>query len=157
MKISTKGRYALRLMIELALCASEDYITLDEVAKKQGLSVKYLEQIAGALRRSGLLLSVRGPQGGYKLAKKPSEYTAGEILHVTEGSLAPVACLNTVPPSCVRKDICPTMDFWQGLHQCILNYVNNVTLQSLAECSKNKEQMNKKPIIATLIDGCHAS
>ena len=93
MKISTKGRYALRLMIDVAIHQKEGYVALRDAAQRQGISVKYLEQIAGMLSKAGMLLSGRGPQGGYRLAKAPESYTVGSILRLTEGDLAPVACL----------------------------------------------------------------
>ena len=131
MKVSTKGRYALRLMIDLAEHNNGNYITLKEISARQKISVKYLEQIIIQLSKAGLLQSVRGPQGGYKLTKKPSQYTAGAILRVTEGSLAPVVCLDTKTNKCVSYDKCSTVDFWQGLYETIQNYVDSVTLEDL--------------------------
>lgn len=131
MKVSTKGRYALRLMIDLAERNNGKYTTLKEISARQKISVKYLEQIVILLSKAGLLESVRGPQGGYKLAKKPSKYTAGDILRVTEGSLAPVACLETKTNQCLSYDKCSTVDFWQGLYNTIQNYVDLVTLEDL--------------------------
>ncbi|MBP5463761.1 MAG: Rrf2 family transcriptional regulator, partial [Treponema sp.] len=109
MKVSTRGRYALRFMIDLAQHNGSSYITLKDVSQRQGISVKYLEQITSLLSKYGLLLSVRGPSGGYKLARKPEDYTAGEILRVTEGDLAPVACLAEPENTCPRKGGCPTL------------------------------------------------
>ena len=94
MKFSTKSRYALRLMIDLTLHNNGDYIALKDISERQNISVKYLEQIVSVLAKSGMLKSVRGPQGGYKLAKDPSNYTAGDVLRITEGSLAPIPCLD---------------------------------------------------------------
>lgn len=131
MKVSTKGRYALRLMIDLAEHNNGSYITLKEISARQKISVKYLEQIIVQLLKAGLLQSVRGPQGGYKLTKKPSQYTAGAILRVTEGSLVPVACLETKTNKCATYDRCSTVDFWQGLYKVIQNYVDSVTLEDL--------------------------
>ncbi len=93
MKYSTKSRYALRLMVDLTLHGNGDYIALKDISERQNISVKYLEQIVSVLGKAGMLKSVRGPQGGYKLAKDPSEYTAGDILRITEGNLAPIPCL----------------------------------------------------------------
>ena len=99
-KISTRGRYALRLMLDLALHDTGEYISLRDISARQEISVKYLEQIVTVLGRAGLVRSVRGPQGGYRLSKAPADYTAGEILRTIEGSLAPVACLDDSPNAC---------------------------------------------------------
>ena len=115
MKISTKGRYALRLMIDLAQHDAAGYIPLRDISKRQEVSAKYLEQIVVQLSRAGLVTSTRGAQGGYQLARHPSEYTVGEILRITEGSLAPVACLAHDPVECPRAEDCITLGFWRGL------------------------------------------
>ena len=138
MKISTKGRYALRLMIDLAQYNTGEYITLKDISRRQDISIKYLEQIVSLLSKAGLLNSVRGPQGGYKLRKLAKEYTVGDILRVTEGSLAPVACLDTVEADCNRLVACVTREFWQGLEQVVNNYVDSITLADLAQRSKEK-------------------
>lgn len=106
MKISTKGRYALRLMIDLAQHDAGGYIPLRDISKRQQISAKYLEQIVVQLSRAGFVISTRGAQGGYQLARHPSEYTVGDILRITEGSLAPVACLEHEPVDCVRAEEC---------------------------------------------------
>lgn len=131
MKISTKGRYALRLMLDLAEHNNGEYISLKEISARQEISVKYLEQIVTLLCKAGFLLSVRGPQGGYKLAKDPGEYTAGAILRVTEGSLAPVACLETDENRCTRAGSCAVLSFWEGLNDLVNQYVDSVTLEDL--------------------------
>lgn len=131
MKISTKGRYALRLMIDLAKNDSGKYITLKEVSKRQDISIKYLEQITTQLCKVGYLNSVRGPKGGYKIAKDPKDYTVGDILRVTEGSLAPIACLDNNPNTCERCGSCSTLPFWEGLYKTINNYVDSYTLKDL--------------------------
>jgi len=133
MKISTKGRYALRMMIDLAEHCTGEWITIKEISERQGISVKYLEQIVTSLTRSGLLRSGRGSQGGYMLAKLPEEYTIGEILRTIEGKLAPVTCLEDDINQCERKDICKTLPFWQGLYDAINNYVDSVTLKDLSD------------------------
>ena len=135
MKISTKGRYALRLMIDLAKNYDGKYITLKEVSKRQEISIKYLEQIKTQLCRAEYLISVRGPKGGYKLSKKPKNYTVGDILRVTEGSLAPIACLEDEKNSCTRCGACATLEFWKGLYKVIEDYVNSVTLEDLIKNS----------------------
>lgn len=138
MKISTKGRYALRLMIDLAQYNTGEYITLKDISRRQDISIKYLEQIVSLLSKAGLLNSVRGPQGGYKLRKLAQEYTVGDILRVTEGSLAPVACLDKAEADCNRLVACVTREFWQGLEQVVNNYVDSITLADLAQRSKEK-------------------
>ncbi|NLP27143.1 MAG: Rrf2 family transcriptional regulator [Clostridiales bacterium] len=146
MKISTKGRYALRLMIDLAQHNTDSYIALKEIAIRQNISIKYLEQIINVLCKSGFLKSLRGSQGGYKLARQPLEYTVGEILRVIEGELVPVACLQDDTNQCERCDICETIGFWNGLYDVINNYVDNTTLHDLAilNAGKEKENINSK-------------
>ncbi|HPT85026.1 MAG TPA: Rrf2 family transcriptional regulator [Bacillota bacterium] len=133
MKISTKGRYALRMMVDLAEHNNGEWISLKEISERQNISIKYLEQIVSSLMRSGLLLSSRGPQGGYMLSRKPEEYTVGEILREIEGSLVPVACMETVPNQCERYAYCPTIKFWEGLYKVITDYVDSVTLADLVQ------------------------
>ena len=136
MKISTKDRYALRLMIDLAQYNTGEYIALKDISRRQAISIKYLEQIVSLLTKAGLLKSVRGPQGGYKLRKAPTDYTVGEILRITEGSLAPVACLEQPEEECDRASSCVTREFWQGLYRTINDYVDKVTLEELAQKGK---------------------
>lgn len=131
MKISTKGRYALRLMTDIAAHDREGYVSLRDAAGRQGVSLKYLEQIAGVLARAGLLESGRGAQGGYRLSRAPEEYTAGEILRLAEGSLAPVACLGEEENRCQRSAQCPTLGFWEGLYQVVNEYIDRYTLADL--------------------------
>lgn len=131
MKISTKGRYSLRLMLDLAENNKGQYIPLKEISERQGITIKYLEQIVSLLSRAGLISSVRGSSGGYKLSRLPSEYSVGEILRVSEGSLAPVACLDVSPNSCSRYNECKTIHFWEKLDSTINNFVDNVTLEDL--------------------------
>lgn len=131
MKISTKGRYALRLMIDLAQHDAAGYIPLRDISKRQEISAKYLEQIVVQLSRAGFVKSTRGAQGGYQLAKASSEYTVGDILRITEGSLAPVACLDHEPIECARAADCITLEFWRGLFDTINKYVDSTTLEDL--------------------------
>jgi len=131
MKISTRGRYALRFMIDLAQHNNGDFTALKDISERQDISVKYLEQITALLSKFGLLLSVRGPQGGYKLAKSTDQYTVGEILRITEGNLAPVACLEQTPNQCPRQGTCPTLSIWQGLSEVINNYLDKISLADL--------------------------
>ena len=131
MKISTRGRYALRFMIDLAQHDSSEYIALKDISKRQDISIKYLEQITSLLSKFGLLQSVRGPQGGYKLAKRPCDYTIGEILRITEGDLSPVACLSQPVNTCPRASDCATLHMWEGLSKVINDYLDNKTLEDL--------------------------
>ena len=105
MKISTRGRYALRFMIDLAIHSQNEYIALKDISARQEISVKYLEQIASLLSKHGLLISIRGQQGGYKLSRPPAKYSVGEILRLTEGPLAPVACLENPDMPCERLEV----------------------------------------------------
>ena len=119
MRISTKGRYALRLMLDLAEHQGDGCVSLKDVAQRQDISKKYLEQIVPTLSRAGFLLTNRGYQGGYRLARRPEDYTARDILRLTEGSLAPVACLDCEVNTCPRSANCPTLPLWQGLDRVI--------------------------------------
>ena len=132
MLISTRGRYALRFMIDLAEHAGEGAITLRAVSGRQDISVKYLEQIVTVLNRAGLIRSQRGNQGGYMLTRPAEQYTAGEILRTVEGTLSPVTCIEQGPESCSRYPICRTVHFWEGLDKVIGEYTNSVTLADLA-------------------------
>lgn len=138
MKISTKGRYALRLMLDLALNNTGEYITIKSIAARQEISEKYLEQIITLLSRAKYVKSTRGAQGGYMLAMEPTEYTVGMILRLTEGSLAPVSCLDTDENECVRNGECVTLDVWKDLNDAINKVVDNVTLADLVEKQKTK-------------------
>ncbi len=131
MKISTKGRYALRLLLDLSRHSNKGFVSLKEVAARQEISVKYLEQIVPMLTKAGLLESVRGSGGGYRLAKPADRYTVGEILRAAEGSLAPVACLGDMAEICPRKGQCATLPFWEGLSKTITEYVDSVKLSDL--------------------------
>ena len=137
MKISTKGRYALRMMLDLALNEENGYIPIKEIAKRQGISDKYLEQIISILNHAGFVRSVRGAGGGYKLTKKPSEYTVGMILRLTEGSMAPVSCLEDEVNTCDRAENCVTLGVWKKLYSAINDVVDNITLEDLVEDTKN--------------------
>lgn len=130
MKISTKGRYAIRVMMDLGMNGNDKFTSLKDIAKRQGLSNKYLEQIIAMLNKAGYLETARGNNGGYKLAKKPSEYTIGEILRATEGDLAPIYCL-TEEGECDKRENCKTLSFWKGLDEAINQYVDSKTLEDL--------------------------
>ena len=138
MKISTKGRYALRLMLDLALHDTGEPTRIRDIAARQEISEKYLEQIISTLNKAGYVRSIRGPQGGYHLVKKPEQYTVGMILRLTEGSLAPVACLEDEVNLCERQEGCVTLRLWQMLDQAISQVVDKVTLADLVEWQKQK-------------------
>lgn len=133
MKISTKGRYALRLMVDLAEHRDSGFIALKDVAKRQNISKKYLEQIVPVLNGAGLLTTNRGNRGGYKLAKEPKEYTVGDILRITEGSIAPVSCLESDVNSCERKNFCQTLYVWEGLYKVVNEYLDGITVQDIVD------------------------
>lgn len=130
MIISTKGRYALRIMIDIAMNGGTVPVSLHAISDRQRLSVKYLEQIVSPLTKAGYLKSVRGAQGGYLLTKDPAQLTAGDILRAGEGNLAPVACLAT-DEVCPHSDECVTLPFWRGLDDAITAYIDSVTLADL--------------------------
>ena len=131
MIVSTKGRYALRVMIDLAEHRSGEFISLKEIAQRQEISEKYLESIIRTLVKAKVVESLRGKGGGYRLTKNPEQYTVGEILRLTEGSLAPVACLDGDCKGCSRSDECPTLDVWKNLDKLINDYLDGVTLDQL--------------------------
>ena len=133
MKISTKGRYALRMMLDIAQNQSAGFVTLKDIAQRQAISKKYLEQIALQLSQANVLRAVRGHQGGYRLIREPAEYTTLEILRIAEGSLAPVACMDQSPNLCERCDFCLTLPLWAGLDKVIENYLGGITLQDLLD------------------------
>lgn len=137
MKISTKGRYALRLMLDLAVNDKGSYIPLKAIAERQDISDKYLEQIIHQLSKAEFVLSARGAQGGYRLAQKPSEYTVGDILRAVEGSLAPVACLECDTP-CDRADKCIALGLYKKMQNAIDDVVDNTTLADMINEFNNK-------------------
>ena len=131
MKISTKGRYALRLMLDIAIHGTAAPVPLKDTAERQSISVKYLELIISALVRAGYVKSMRGPQGGYRLTKAPAEYTAGMILRQVEGNLVPVACLEEGNTDCERQGECVTLRIWKELDQAIRSVLDRYTLEDL--------------------------
>ncbi|HKM34745.1 MAG TPA: RrF2 family transcriptional regulator [Lachnospiraceae bacterium] len=133
MKISTKGRYALRLMIDLAMNTGTNPVSVKDIAARQEISDKYLEQIISTLHKAAYVKSVRGPQGGYRLTKEPKDYTVGAILRLTEGSLAPVVCLEDEVNQCDRQDCCATLRLWKKLNDAISDVVDQVTLADLVD------------------------
>ena len=132
MLVSTKGRYALRVMIDLAEHPTDGYIPLKLIAERQGISEKYLESIIKLLVRARLLTGLRGKGGGYRLTRTPDQYTVAEILLLTEGSLAPVSCLVPGAPACERLPNCRTYAMWKGLNDMIADYFGKITLADLA-------------------------
>ena len=137
MKISTKGRYSLRMLLDLAEHRDNGFIALKDVAKRQGISKKYLEQLVTLLNRSDILRTNRGYQGGYMLAKAPDQYTVGQILRITEGNLCPVPCLEDEPNQCERNSFCETLHVWKGLQKVIDEYLNSITLQTILDDKKS--------------------
>ncbi|MBR1820777.1 MAG: RrF2 family transcriptional regulator [Clostridia bacterium] len=133
MKISTKGRYALRMMIDIAENQDNGYVTLKDVALRQDISKKYLEQIALHLSQAGMLRAVRGYQGGYMLARPVQDYTVNAILQVVEGSMAPVSCLEQKPNPCERCHKCKTLPVWMELERRVSSYLNSLTLADVIE------------------------
>ena len=133
MKFSTKSRYALRLMAELARYAPGTTVSLKEISERQNLSLKYLEQIVTPLARVGLVKSERGSQGGYRLTRRPEEYTVLDILEVTETGLSAVACLEKDAAKCPRSADCMTLPVWQGLDKIIRDYLGGITLQDVLD------------------------
>ncbi|MDY3280107.1 MAG: RrF2 family transcriptional regulator [Eubacteriales bacterium] len=141
MMISSKGRYALRVMLDMAQQKDDGFIRLSDVAQRQEISRKYLESIMTALSKSGLVESALGKSGGYRLARAPADYPVGEILRAAEGELAPVACLAREGHKCDRVGFCYTLPFWKGLEDQINAYVNSFSLQDLLDL-KDQEKEN---------------
>ena len=133
MKISTKGRYALRMLIELAAHQEQGFMSIKEISEHQNISKKYLEQIVPMLNKSGILRTNRGNKGGYMLAKPPQECTVGDVLRATEGSLAPVTCLEYEVNDCPRAESCATLYVWQGLQKAVEGYLDSVTIQDILD------------------------
>ena len=135
MKVSTKGRYAIRMLVDLAEHRNDGYIALKDIAKRQNISKKYLEQIVAVLNKPEILKTNRGYQGGYKLAKSPECYSVLDILQITEGSLAPVACLEQDENTCERRNYCKTLFVWEGMQKVINEYLSSITLQDIIDHS----------------------
>lgn len=142
MKISTKGRYALRMLVDLAEHGNEGYVALKDIASRQEISKKYLEQIVSMLNKPGILKTNRGYQGGYQLAKAPDNYTVGDILRITEGGLAPVSCLEQEENLCERSSNCPMLFVWEGLYKTINEYLDGITLQDILDNKKNADSFD---------------
>ena len=133
MKISTKGRYALRLMIDLAISANGMPISLKEIAERQGISDKYLEQIIAMFNKAEYVKSIRGAQGGYLLTKEPKDYTVGMILRLAEGSIAPVSCVDEANGECEKKGVCVSAILFQKMNTAVGEVVDNTTLQDMVD------------------------
>jgi len=133
MMISTKGRYALRVLTDMAEHQTEGYVPLKEIAARQEISEKYLESIVKTLVQAGILTGLRGKGGGYRLGVSPEQCTVGRVLRLTEGSLAPVSCLEETAPSCVRMAECRTLPMWQGLNDMINEYLDRFTIADLMQ------------------------
>ena len=133
MKISTRGRYALRLLLDLAVYNTGVPMSIKDIAQRQNISEKYLEQIISILNKAGFVRSIRGPPGGYMLKRNPAEYTVGMILQLTEGDLAPVACVADDGIDCEQKECCVTMRVWRELNEAIHGVVDHITLADLVE------------------------
>ena len=137
MKISTRGRYPIRVLLDLAEHNNGEYIPLMDIAKRQEISEKYLESIVSVLSKNKFVTALRGKGGGYRLARDPGQYTIGSILRLTEGSLAPVACLEDEPNLCERAASCVTLKMWKGCYKVINEYFDGITLQDLLEQDSN--------------------
>lgn len=137
MLISTKGRYALRVMLDLAGHPANGCVPLKEIADRQEISGKYLEAIVKVLVKAHMLTGQRGKGGGYQLTRPPEQYTVGSILRLTEDSLAPVSCLEEGAAPCTRAAGCPTLPLWQGLSQAINQYLDSITLADLLQGSED--------------------
>jgi Rrf2 family protein len=133
MKISTKGRYSLRMLLDLAEHKHDGFVALKDIAERQGISKKYLEQIVTLFNHTDYLRTNRGYQGGYMLAKEPAQYTVGEILRITEGGLSPVACMEDDPILCERSSHCKTLPIWRGLDKVMSEYLDGITLQNIVD------------------------
>ena len=142
MKISTKGRYALRMMIDLAQNQGDGFVSLKDIAERQEISKKYLEQIVAILNKPDVLRTNRGYQGGYRLAKNANEYTVGDVLRLTEGGLAPVSCLNNSTMMCDRAENCVTLPVWKGLYKVITEYLDSITIQDIVDNNANKSSFD---------------
>lgn len=133
MKITTKGRYALRMLVDITLHQSEGYVSLKDISERQNISKKYLEQIVPLLNKSHIIKTSRGNKGGYKINGNPEKYTIGDVLRATEGSLAPVACLEYQPNECERVNECITLPIWEGLYKIITDYLDGITIKDIAD------------------------
>ena len=139
MKISTRGRYALRMLLDIAAHQGDGYIALKDISARQEISKKYLEQIIPVLNSAGFLKTSRGYQGGYLLAREPKEIRVGDVLRATEGGLDPVACMEDTPNACPRCAECLTLPVWEGLKRVVTEYLDGITLQDLLDRAPGPE------------------
>lgn len=137
MKISTKGRYALRILIDLAINGEDRYISIKEISERQQISIKYMETIVGMLNKGGFLNSLRGHAGGYKLSRSPENISAGDVLRYIEGPLAPIPCLGNGEVNCDKAKSCKTLPFWKGLYSVITEYVDRFSIADLARMGED--------------------
>lgn len=142
--ISTKGRYALRVMADLALQDPNAFIPLEDIAKRQGISKKYLEIVLKTLVQNRLLKGLRGKGGGYQLTRPPAEYTVGEILELSEGTLAAVACLQEGAQPCGRKESCSTLPMWERFDRMVHDFFYGITLEELAREDFERENLDQE-------------
>lgn len=144
MLISTRGRYALRVLLDLAENQDKGYIAMKKVAERQELSLKYIERIMPVLSKNHYVEGVQGKGGGYRLVKNPKEYRIGDILRLTEGTLAPVACLEYNSKTCQREKTCKTLPMWREFYQIINDYFDNITLADLMNGEKHRYNLSEK-------------
>lgn len=138
MKISTKGRYALRMLVDITIHQTMGYVSLKSISERQGISKKYLEQIVPLLSKNGIIKTSRGNRGGYIINGRPENHTVGDVLRATEGSIAPVACLEYEPNECDHINECATLEIWEGLYKLISEYLDGITIQDIADKYINK-------------------
>ena len=146
MKFSTRGRYAIRILLDIAMHQEKGYVAMKDIARRQQLSKKYGDQIGMQLSQAGLLLAARGRQGGYRLIPSAKDITVLQILKTMEGSLAPVQCLETDPNFCDRCGFCITLPMWTGLNNVVNDYLGNITLQSLIDQAPPQPELEDMPI-----------
>ena len=146
MKISTRGRYAVRILLDIAMHQGNGYVAMKDIARRQQISKKYGDQIGMQLSQAGLLLAARGRQGGYRLIPGPGDVTVLQVLKIMEGSLAPVQCLETNPNLCDRCSFCMTLSMWTGLNRVITDYLGGITLQSLIDQAAPQPELEDMPV-----------
>ncbi len=146
MKISTRGRYAVRILLDIAMHQENGYVSMKDIARRQQISKKYGDQIGMQLSQAGLLLTARGRQGGYRLLPAAADVTVLQVLKTMEGSLAPVQCLETDPVLCDRCSFCMTLSMWTGLNKVMTDYLGGITLQSLIDQAPPQPELEDMPI-----------
>lgn len=147
MKISTRGRYALRIMLDIAIHQGDGYVSMKDISRRQQISKKYGDQIGMQLSQGGLLLASRGRQGGYRLIPAPGEVSVQQVLKMMEGSLVPVQCLETEPNRCERCGFCMTLPMWKGLNDLVTGYLSGITLQQLIDQAPEQPELENIPIL----------